>query len=89
MNNINLIKNSGVDYEFRTTVIKSLHDIKDFEQIGKLIGEKKKARRYALQHFRPAKTLDPKYAKDTTLSEDDFNYLQNLMQKYAEKVIIH
>jgi len=34
---IKIIKRSGVDYEFRTTAVDELHDVDDFEQIGRLI----------------------------------------------------
>ena len=37
-----------VDYEFRTTVVRELHDDKSFEEIGKLI---RGAKRYYLQKF--------------------------------------
>ena len=45
---ISLIMDSGVDYEFRTTVIKEFHEKDDFEKIGTTIcGDK----RYFLQQF--------------------------------------
>ena len=34
---IKILKRSDVDYEFRTTVVDELHDVNDFEQIGRLI----------------------------------------------------
>ncbi len=37
-----------VEYEFRTTVVKEFHEVKDFTEIGKWI---KGARRYYLQNF--------------------------------------
>ena len=86
---IALIKNSGVDYEFRTTVVKSLHKIADFDEIGHAISMGSKAKRYALQHFQPAKTLDPKFASDTTFSESDFALLAEKMSAYADEVIVH
>lgn len=86
---IALIKNSGMDYEFRTTIVKSLHKIVDFDEIGRAISAGGKAKRYALQHFRPAKTLDPKFANDTTFSESDFALLAEKMQSYADEVIVH
>ena len=45
---IELIKNSGVDYEFRTTVVAELHSAEDFEGIGKMI---EGAKAYFLQSF--------------------------------------
>ena len=45
---ISLIMDSGVDYEFRTTVIKQFHEPKDFESIADTICG---AKRYFLQQF--------------------------------------
>lgn len=47
-NSIELLRNSGIDHEFRTTVVDQLHSETDFEQIGRLLeGEEK----YFLQSF--------------------------------------
>ncbi len=86
---IQLIKSSGLEYEFRTTIVKSLHQVSDFTEIGKLIANGGKAKRYALQRFQPAKTLDPAYKKDQTLSETDLLTIENIMQSYADTVIVH
>ncbi len=45
---IALIMNSGIDYEFRTTLIKEFHDLEDIKKIGELI---KGAKKYRLQKF--------------------------------------
>ena len=39
---IDLIKNSKIDYEFRTTVVKPIHHPDDFAAIGQLINKAKK-----------------------------------------------
>ena len=51
---INLIMNSGVSYEFRTTVVRELHEIEDIEEIGKLISG---AEQYFLQAFKDSEEL--------------------------------
>ncbi len=45
---VNLLLNSGIDYEFRTTVTKNFHENEDFEKIGEWI---KGAKAYFLQNF--------------------------------------
>ncbi len=45
---IHFLMNSGVDYEFRTTIVKEFHTIDDIEQIGSWI---KGAKNYFLQNF--------------------------------------
>lgn len=52
---VELIKNSKIDYDFRTTVVPGIHQEKDFEDITLWIGG---AKRYFLQRFRDMKTLD-------------------------------
>ena len=47
-NSIEIIRTSGVDYEFRTTVTKELHTPQDFVKIGQLI---KGAKKYYIQNF--------------------------------------
>lgn len=45
---VSYIMSCGVDYEFRTTVVRELHEIQDIEKIGQWI---KGAKRYFLQNF--------------------------------------
>ncbi|KKU53863.1 MAG: Anaerobic ribonucleoside-triphosphate reductase activating protein [Candidatus Moranbacteria bacterium GW2011_GWE1_49_15] len=52
-----MIMNSGIDYEFRTTVVPGIHEEKDFDEIAKWI---KGAKAYYLQEFRDLKVIDPK-----------------------------
>ena len=66
---INLIMNSGVDYEFRTTVVKSMLSKNDFEKIGDLICG---AKRYYLQKFIPSKILDNNLIKESSYTDYEF-----------------
>ncbi len=52
---IEIIKNSGIDYEFRTTVVSGIHEKEDILEIAKKIGP---AKRYFLQKFRAEKNID-------------------------------
>jgi len=58
---VNLLKNSKIDFEFRTTVVPTIHTKEDFLKIAKWIGGPKV--KYYLQNFRPEKTLEPKFEK--------------------------
>lgn len=51
---IKMIMNSSVDYEFRTTVVKELHDVEDIEQIAKTVAG---AERFYLQSFKDSGDL--------------------------------
>ena len=54
---VELIRNSFVPYEFRTTVVPSIHSYRDFQRIGEWLHGSK---RYSLQKYRDeGKILDP------------------------------
>jgi len=57
---INILKEGMVDYEFRTTVVPTIHKKEDIIKIAKWI---RGAKRYYLQNFRPEKTIDKKFEK--------------------------
>ena len=65
---IGLLLAGNVDYEFRTTVVRELHEAADFEQIGPWIAG---ARRYFLQAFTQRDTVP-----DRALSAPDANDLR-------------
>jgi pyruvate formate lyase activating enzyme len=69
-----LIMNSTINYEFRTTVIKELHDLDEIDKIKEFCHGAKK---YILQNFRPAKTLDPAFNKFHGFSDTEFLRLKN------------
>ncbi|UZE93470.1 MAG: anaerobic ribonucleoside-triphosphate reductase activating protein [Candidatus Nealsonbacteria bacterium] len=57
---INILKESKIDFEFRTTVIPNLLKKEDILKIAHWI---KPAPKYFLQNFKPEKTIDPKFEK--------------------------
>ncbi|MDO5441530.1 MAG: anaerobic ribonucleoside-triphosphate reductase activating protein [Bacillota bacterium] len=71
---IEIIMYSGVDYEFRTTVVDQLHDESSFIGIGQLI---KGAKRYFLQAFTD---------RDTVVYSGFSAPAKETMEKYAEIV---
>lgn len=80
---INIIMNSGVEYEFRTTVVKSQLDKKDFEAIGELI---KGAEKYYLQKFVPSKTLDTRLMSEKTYSNQEFNQIISILNNNIKRI---
>jgi len=59
---VNLLMKSGIDYEFRTTVVPGIHAESDFEDIVKWI---RGAKSYYLQKYREIKILDQHLSKKT------------------------
>jgi pyruvate formate lyase activating enzyme len=64
---IDLIKDSGVEYEFRTTCVPTLVDEEDIREISMLVGS---AGLFTLQQFQPVNTLDPDYSNVIPYSRD-------------------
>ncbi|MCX8082769.1 MAG: anaerobic ribonucleoside-triphosphate reductase activating protein [bacterium] len=77
-----LIMKGKVPYEFRTTVVKEMLDIDDFEGIGKLI---QGAELFYLQHFRPSKAVDPVALSYHTYSDTEFEEIRRIMLKYVKR----
>ena len=70
---IDLLRDGAVDYEFRTTVVKGLHDADDFPDIGKMI---EGAKRYYLQQY-----VD---SGDILHNNQFTSYTQMEMQQFAD-----
>ena len=74
---IKLIKESGIDYEFRTTVIPDLVDIEDIAAVKQEIGKLPK-----LQCFRASEScLDSKYSTHREHTEEEFQQFVDSAQK--------
>ena len=82
---VNLIKNSGIDYEFRTTVVPGIHIEKDFNEIAKWLNGSKK---YSLQVYRDFKILDPKLKKKTIGKTLNLKKIKNKISKNFGEVMI-
>ena len=83
---IELLRCSDIEYEFRTTVVKSQLAPGDFTEIGELI---KGAPRFALQRFRPGKTLHPAFRHETTYSDEEFEAIKEMLEEYVDECVIH
>ncbi len=57
---VNWIINSGIEHEFRTTVVPHMVDLNDIKEIIKVI---KGAKKYVLAQFRPQNTLEPEWSE--------------------------
>lgn len=86
LESIQLIKSSGIDHEFRTTLVKSQVSPADIEEIGKLVHG---SRRYALQRFRPGRTISPQFSQETTYNNQELAELQKIMLSHVKECVIH
>ena len=76
---IRILKEGTVDYEFRTTVVSTLHSREDIVEIAKWIGP---AKRFFLQEFRPEKTIDPQFGKVKSYPKEFLEDLINEISSY-------
>ena len=82
---IELIMNSGIEYEFRTTVVESLLKKRDLEKIASLI---KGARLYVLQKFVPSKHVDAEFLHQMPYPDMELREIKEKIEKQVQCVVI-
>ena len=83
LRSIYLIINCKINYEFRTTVIKSQLSFDDFDKIGQMING---AKRYYMQKFVPSEILDHNLVNEQTYTDNEFKTICENLKKYREFV---
>ncbi|MFA5917412.1 MAG: anaerobic ribonucleoside-triphosphate reductase activating protein [Candidatus Gracilibacteria bacterium] len=81
---IEIIKNSDIDYEFRTTLVKGLHTKEDMLEIAKTLSG---ARKYFLQNFKGGKTLDKDFVGKSFIV-DELRQFKKICLPSIENVFI-
>jgi len=82
---VNLIVNSGVDYEFRTTVVPTLHNPEDIVDIAREI---EGARKYALQNFSNRETMDPEFQKIVPYKNEELQEIRKRALPYVQSCVV-
>ena len=87
LSSIQVIMESGILYEFRTTCVKPIVCEAAIERIAETI---KGARRYALQRFRNRKVLHPEFFDGTVAfyTEDELRQLKTIAGKWVKKCVV-
>lgn len=80
---IHIIISSGVEHEFRTTVIKEKHSQED---IGAIAREVKDAQCFVLQRFVPQEVMEEDYRYCTPYSEEEMGDLEEVARRYVREV---
>lgn len=78
---ISILLASSIEYEFRTTIVKSLLSCEDLKRIGEAI---RGAKCYYLQKFVPTKILNPQFRRKVTYTDEEFIEFQKIMHEYVE-----
>ncbi|MBP9761255.1 MAG: anaerobic ribonucleoside-triphosphate reductase activating protein [Candidatus Magasanikbacteria bacterium] len=79
------IKNSGVTYEFRSTLIHEVHTPDIIDAMARLL---QGARRLYLQSFRPGVTLNPLFQSFHPFSETEMHAIADIFRGYVDDVCI-
>lgn len=82
---IHLIQESGVPYEFRTTLIRELHPPEILAAMSEML---RGAKTLFLQSFRPQKTLDPTFGIYHPFSEADLEKVKEIFAQKIENVYV-
>lgn len=82
---IEIIMNSGIDYEFRTTYVKGIHNYTSVEKICEMIQGSK---RYYIQNFRAGKSIDKSLDEDNSFSQKELKEIKKIAKRYIKKVYI-
>ena len=82
---INLVKASGIEYEFRTTVVPGLHGQAEMMEIGKLLNG---AKRFYLQNFKPNNTYQPAYLSKVPFTVAELEQFKNIIKPMVNEIKI-
>ncbi len=82
---IEILMKSGIDYEFRTTVVPSINDVEDIRQIARSISG---ARKFVLQYFRPSGSMDSALRKTKPASKEEMDAILDAARVHVPNTIM-
>ena len=80
---IDILKNSDLEYMFRTTVVPGLIEAEDIENIGKMLQGSKV---FQIQQFKPETTVDESYLNKKPLPREEIQAMAEIAQAYFTEV---
>jgi len=80
---VKLIMDCGVDYEFRTTFVPTLHSLESTKELGELV---KGAKRFSVQAFRPSNCVDSFYNTVAPFTAKDLKGFKRVMERFVDRV---
>ena len=76
---IDYIMSCGIEYEFRTTVVKDYHEIADFHKIGEMI---KNAKRYFIQSYKYQDSVRIKTL--SAMTKEELQMCLDIVKEYVQ-----
>lgn len=80
-NSIEIIRSSGIDYEFRTTVLPVFHSLSKIKDIGKYLN---RAKRYILQGYRGI-GVNPEFKCDKIFSREEMETFKKEVEEFFDE----
>jgi pyruvate formate lyase activating enzyme len=85
LKSIQIIQDSNISYEFRTTVVKGMHTKKYIEKIGKLL---EGSESFSIQNFNSGGTISKELDSSNEFSEQELREFEKILKKYVKRVEI-
>jgi len=82
---IKLVKESGLDYQFRSTILPKLHNKEDIQKMGEWL---KGSKEFCLQNFKAGSCIDPSFDNEKGFLPKDMEEFKHILDEYFEKVLI-
>lgn len=82
---VNILLDSKIDYEFRTTMVPEIVKLEDMREIGILV---EGAKKYVLQQFRNIKTLNNDFTKIIPYKPEELKKARDILIQFVQKVIL-
>lgn len=82
---IDIIRSSGVEHEFRTTVVPLMHGPSEVARIAEAVAG---VERLVLQNFSPKVTLDPRYSGLRPFTDEDMRKMLAEAGRYVSDAVI-
>lgn len=82
---IEIIMRQAPAYEFRTTLLREVHGLSEVHRMAELVLG---AKRYALQRFRPATTLDPTFANYSAPDDAEMRMIAEIFRPNVQELIL-
>jgi len=77
---VKILMKGKIDYEFRSTILPTLHSVDDVLQMANQI---KGAKKYFIQQFRPTDNLmNPRFAEEKSFTRKELNEIQRQIKDY-------
>lgn len=85
-----LISGSGIEYEFRTTVVPGLHNLNNLSLLAEEIKEVSPTSKtkWFLQQFQPKNTFDKKFLKVKPYSKEEMKTFQRVLEEIIPDVFL-